>query len=187
MVKQDQNIGASPQVQPHDITETQPDAHAHFSGKGNEHETPHSIAAASSRPGTQADQSSDNLVPDDLGVHGTGFDAEKGNTSSRPGPSRRRPSLHARLSLSRSQRMEPPESARKRFQTYNADNPLSTWFARGRMMTGGDSPWSVLLVLMMLFGITGVWFGTTGVWYWRYAGEYGMARGSGVAIDIIFV
>ena len=38
---------------------------------------------------------------------------------------------------------------------------------RGRILTGGDTPWAFLASLTVVLGITGVWFGTTCVWWWR--------------------
>lgn len=67
------------------------------------------------------------------------------------------------------------------------DNPLTTWFCGGHMMTGGDSIWSMGLILLLLFGITGVWLGTTGVWLWIHGREYGLAKGADVGIVIVFV
>lgn len=145
----------------------------------------HSLAEASSQPGTvQAEYSSDDLVASHHRANGSRSDPEKG-ASSRPTPPQRPSIHHRRTSSRRSPTRFRPEALKRRYQLF--DNPLSTFLFRGHLMTGGDNPFSVILVLVFLFGITGVWFGTTGVWYWRYAGDYGLARGSGVAIDIIFV
>jgi len=67
------------------------------------------------------------------------------------------------------------------------DNPQSTWFAGGRLMTGGDNWWSILLTLVIILGLMGVWLGTTGVWIWRRGSEYGLATGGGIAVVIVLV
>jgi palmitoyltransferase ZDHHC9/14/18 len=54
-------------------------------------------------------------------------------------------------------------------------------------MTGGSDWYSAILALVFLLGMTGLWIGTTGVWMWRYGSEYGLAKGGGVAVTIIFV
>ncbi|TFY50199.1 hypothetical protein EVG20_g11661, partial [Dentipellis fragilis] len=41
------------------------------------------------------------------------------------------------------------------------------FFLRGRLLTGGDSPWAFIGSLVLAFGISGVWFGTTCVWWWH--------------------
>ena len=66
-------------------------------------------------------------------------------------------------------------------------NPQSTWFGGGHMMTGGDSLLSVGLSVVLMLGMTGVWLGTTGSWLWKHGSEYGIAKGGGVAVVIIFV
>ncbi|KAI9639773.1 DHHC palmitoyltransferase-domain-containing protein [Dioszegia hungarica] len=150
----------------------------------------HSLAEQSSQHATHAEYSSDDLVPtrhNQYPSSGTYVDEEKGHGHAHPRHAKlsppRRPSYHERGSSRRSSRnLERPQ---RRYQLF--ENPLSTFLFKGHAMTGGDNLYSVGLVLVLLFGITGVWFGTTGVWYWRYAGEYGMAKGGGVAIDIIFV
>lgn len=55
------------------------------------------------------------------------------------------------------------------------------------MMTGGDNPVSVITTLVIILGLSGVWVGTTGVWLWQYGTEYGLAKGGGIAVVIIFV
>lgn len=55
------------------------------------------------------------------------------------------------------------------------------------MLIGGDTWYSMGLVLAVLLGISGVWLGTTGVWMWLHGTEYGLAKGGGVAATIIFV
>lgn len=54
-------------------------------------------------------------------------------------------------------------------------------------MTGGDSLLSVGLSVVLMLGMTGVWLGTTGSWLWKHGSEYGIAKGGGVAVVIIFV
>jgi len=67
------------------------------------------------------------------------------------------------------------------------ENPQSTWFAGGRLMTGGDNWWSFVFTAVIILGLTGVWLGTTGVWLWNHGSEYGLATGGGVAVVIILV
>jgi palmitoyltransferase ZDHHC9/14/18 len=74
---------------------------------------------------------------------------------------------------------------RRRYETF--ENPLTTFFCGGRLVTGGDDYVSFGLAATLLFGMTGVWIGTTGVWMWQYGSEYGLARGGGVAVVICFV
>ena len=77
--------------------------------------------------------------------------------------------------------------SRKRVRKYRKiKNPQSTWFCGGHFMTGGDSLISVSLALVVLFGLSGVWIGTTGVWLWLHGAEYGLAKGGGIAVVIIF-
>lgn len=40
------------------------------------------------------------------------------------------------------------------------------YFLRGKLMTGGDTPWAFIGSVMLTLGISGVWFGTTCVWWW---------------------
>lgn len=130
-----------------------------------------SVAEVSTQGGMQiAEQSSDDLVEDQ-------HDMEKASNAHRMSNLRRK-------STSRSRLRNTGTTPTKRYQTF--DNPLTSWWLGGRVMIGGDRPWSVLFTLIILFGITGVWIGTSGVWYWRYGDQYGLAKGSGVAIVIIF-
>lgn len=80
----------------------------------------------------------------------------------------------------------PPKSSRaRRYETF--ENPLTTFFCKGHLMTGGGDWYSAILALVFLLGMTGLWIGTTGVWMWRYGSEYGLAKGGGVAVTIMFV
>ncbi|GMK59443.1 hypothetical protein CspeluHIS016_0800490 [Cutaneotrichosporon spelunceum] len=66
------------------------------------------------------------------------------------------------------------------------ENTNSTFFCSGHLMTGGDTPLSFILSVILLLGISGLWVGTTGVWLWKHAHEYGMASGAGIAINVVF-
>ncbi|WVR07052.1 hypothetical protein IAU60_004091 [Kwoniella sp. DSM 27419] len=81
-------------------------------------------------------------------------------------------------------RSSPPGSQRN-YETF--ENPLTTFFCGGHLMTGGDNYLSIAFALMVLLGVSGVWIGTTGVWLWQHGREYGLARGAGVGITILFV
>lgn len=67
------------------------------------------------------------------------------------------------------------------------ENPLQTWWCGGYLMSGGDNLWSFALALVVFLGITGVWIGTTGAWLWVHGAEYGLAKGGGVGIVVVFV
>lgn len=67
------------------------------------------------------------------------------------------------------------------------ENKSTTFFCGGRLMTGGDSPLSFIISVVIILGLSGVWIGTTGVWLWQHGHEYGLASGGGIAIVIIFV
>ncbi|RXK35019.1 hypothetical protein M231_07722 [Tremella mesenterica] len=86
----------------------------------------------------------------------------------------------------------PPRQVRqrhaRRYRRYTTfENPLTTFFCAGHLMTGDDSPVSVLMVVVLLLGITGVWLGTTGVWLWQHGTEYGLAKGGGIGIVVVFI
>jgi len=67
------------------------------------------------------------------------------------------------------------------------ENPQTTFFCGGRMMTGGDSVISLILTAVIMLALTGVWLGTTGVWLWVHGKEYGLVKGGGVGIVIVLV
>lgn len=69
----------------------------------------------------------------------------------------------------------------------NFENPITRFCFNGRLMTGGDAWWSVILALVLLFGTGGVWIGTTGVWMCQHGSEYGLATGGGIAVTVIFL
>ncbi|OCF43186.1 hypothetical protein I317_03031 [Kwoniella heveanensis CBS 569] len=73
---------------------------------------------------------------------------------------------------------------KRKYETF--ENPLTTFFCGGRLMTGGDNYLSLAVVLVVLLGLSGVWLATTGAWLWVNGREYGLVRGGGVAITIIF-
>lgn len=82
----------------------------------------------------------------------------------------------------------PNRSTRTRVRKYTKfENPQTTWLCAGCLVTGGDSLFSVTFALTVLLGLAGVWLGTTGAWLWVHGREYGLAKGGGVAIVIIFV
>ncbi|WWC89296.1 uncharacterized protein L201_004217 [Kwoniella dendrophila CBS 6074] len=76
---------------------------------------------------------------------------------------------------------------RRKYVTYENDNPLTSFWWNGRLITGGDHWYSMIFVIVILLGISGVWIGTTGVWLWVHGREYGLVKGGGIAINIIFV
>jgi palmitoyltransferase ZDHHC9/14/18 len=82
--------------------------------------------------------------------------------------------------------MKPVKKEReRRYKSF--ENPLTTFFMNGHMVTGGDAWYSAILALVLLFAMTGIWLGTTGVWMWRHGSEYGLAKGGGIAVTIMFV
>jgi palmitoyltransferase ZDHHC9/14/18 len=78
----------------------------------------------------------------------------------------------------------PIRSRVRRYETF--ENTLTTFFFKGHAMTGGSDWYSAGLALVLLFGMSGVWLGTTGVWMWQHGSEYGLAKGAGIAVTIIF-
>ncbi|WVF71514.1 hypothetical protein IAT40_006320 [Kwoniella sp. CBS 6097] len=78
------------------------------------------------------------------------------------------------------------QNKRRKRKYEHFDNPLTTFFCGGRLMTGGDNYMSLAVVLVVLMGLSGVWIGTTGAWLWEHGREYGLVTGGGVAITIIF-
>lgn len=117
------------------------------------------------------DLSSDYLV-DTLGVLG-----EKRLSQRRPSPSKTKsPSLVQQAMV---------VTHTRRYEEF--ENKNSTFFCGGNLMTGGDTPLSFIVSIILLLGVSGLWIGTTGVWLWLHAHEYGMARGAGVAITVVFV
>lgn len=78
----------------------------------------------------------------------------------------------------------PSRSRVRRYETF--ENPLTKFFLKGHLMTGGDDWYSAALALVLLFGMSGVWLGTTGVWMWKNGSEYGLASGGGIAVTFVF-
>jgi palmitoyltransferase ZDHHC9/14/18 len=58
-------------------------------------------------------------------------------------------------------------SAGRKIRKYALHPSNNRFFLRGRLLTGGDSPWAFIASVILVFGITGVYFGTTCVWWWK--------------------
>ncbi|TFK42307.1 DHHC palmitoyltransferase-domain-containing protein [Crucibulum laeve] len=52
----------------------------------------------------------------------------------------------------------------RRYQLHPSRN---RFYFRGRLLTGGDSPWAFMASFGLVLGLSGVWFGTTCVWWWH--------------------
>ncbi|KAJ7097794.1 DHHC palmitoyltransferase-domain-containing protein [Mycena belliarum] len=55
----------------------------------------------------------------------------------------------------------------KPLRNYQLHPSRNRFFLRGRLLTGGDSPWAFVGSFMLLLTIAGVWFATTCVWWWH--------------------
>jgi len=47
------------------------------------------------------------------------------------------------------------------------------FFAKGHILTGGDTPWAFIVCFSVLCAISGVWFATTCQWWWHQEGAGG--------------
>ncbi|KAI0054010.1 hypothetical protein FA95DRAFT_1551803 [Auriscalpium vulgare] len=52
-------------------------------------------------------------------------------------------------------------------RNYELHPSSNRWFWKGRLLTGGDTPWAFIGTFALVLGISGVWFGTTCVWWWH--------------------
>ncbi|WVW83945.1 hypothetical protein I302_105968 [Kwoniella bestiolae CBS 10118] len=144
-----------------------------------------SITEMSTPPRTATSE----LSSDEL-VNNRNSDLEKGvgGVDNSPKSSKKshksKPKLRSKASLGRNNN-ETEGRPRRKYESF--ENPLTTFFWNGKLMTGGDNWWSILMVTVMLLGLSGVWIGTTGAWMWVHGREYGMVKGGGVAVTIIFV
>ncbi|WVQ80763.1 hypothetical protein IAT38_002868 [Cryptococcus sp. DSM 104549] len=150
----------------------------------------HSLTTASSPPRTHPlELSSDDLVrrdgADNLTSAGS-YPTEKSRNSFqrlRPGP--RRGSSHGKSKSS--SKSTAKSRGVKKYEAYAKANPLTTYVFGGRVVVGGDTWYSIVACLGVLLAVSGVWLGTTGAWMWVHGAEYGLAKGGGVAVTIIFV
>ncbi|KAK4687376.1 hypothetical protein P7C73_g2735, partial [Tremellales sp. Uapishka_1] len=139
-----------------------------------------SVTETSSPPRTHADLSSDHLVSA----------LPSGNTE-KPSDVGWKPKRTLSTAVDEirpfAQTVGPTVKKRRKYRKYQHNNPSTMFFLGGRIQTGGDSPMSLVLSLVVMFGLFGVWLGTTGVWIWRHGHEYGLVKGGGVAIVIVLV
>lgn len=94
-----------------------------------------------------------------------------------PIPPRRRPPLSA-VPL-----VDP--QAGKVVQRYQVHPSRNRFFLRGRLLTGGDTPWAFIGTLGLIFTIGGVWLGTTAVWWWNHKSPAVAAVGIYLALLIL--
>uniref|UniRef100_A0A8H7Y158 protein S-acyltransferase n=1 Tax=Psilocybe cubensis TaxID=181762 RepID=A0A8H7Y158_PSICU len=76
-----------------------------------------------------------------------------------PTPPIRRPPLSAVPLLS--------PTTHKPVRRYEQHPSRNRFYLRGRILTGGDTPWAFVVAFGTLLTIAGVWFGTTAVWWWH--------------------
>lgn len=77
-------------------------------------------------------------------------------------------------------------SRQRKYQVFAGGDTNVTFFCGGRLMTGGDSPLSFIVSVILHLGVSGVWLGTTGVWLCTEGNNYGLAKGGGIAITAVF-
>ncbi|KDQ07259.1 hypothetical protein BOTBODRAFT_180857 [Botryobasidium botryosum FD-172 SS1] len=56
---------------------------------------------------------------------------------------------------------------RRPLRNYHLISSQNRFFLNGHIVLGGNTPWPFIGVLVIVFGIAGVWFGTTAVWWWK--------------------
>ncbi|KGB74458.2 hypothetical protein CNBG_0296 [Cryptococcus deuterogattii R265] len=134
----------------------------------------HSLATASSPPrGAPMVLSSDNLV--------------RREAEEKPSLTDFKRQSHFRTTFERIRHQNNSSKPNRQRKYISFENPLSTFILGGHILIGGDTWYSMTLVLVLLLGISGVWLGTTGVWMWLHGTEYGLAKGGGIAATIVFV
>jgi len=52
----------------------------------------------------------------------------------------------------------------RRYQKHPSRN---RFLLKGKLLTGGDTPWAFVASFGLLLSIAGIWFGTTAVWWWN--------------------
>lgn len=75
--------------------------------------------------------------------------------------------------------------AGKVVQRYQVHPSRNRFFLRGRLLTGGDTPWAFIGTLGLIFTIGGVWLGTTAVWWWNHKSPAVAAVGIYLALLIL--
>ncbi|OWT41909.1 hypothetical protein C362_00275 [Cryptococcus neoformans Bt1] len=149
-------------------------ASASASQEGWDRSLRHSLTTVSSPPkGAPMELSSDNLVRREAGEKPSMRDLKRQS--------------HSRTTFERIRHQNNVSKPNRQRKYMSFENPLSTFILGGHVLIGGDTWYSMALVLAMLLGISGVWLGTTGVWMWLHGTEYGLAKGGGIAATIIFV
>ncbi|WWC70020.1 uncharacterized protein I206_103964 [Kwoniella pini CBS 10737] len=140
-----------------------------------------SITEMSTPPRTAASElSSDELVNRD---NAKNKDLEKGHAQNASDTSRSQ--NQRKVSKSSHAPAGVHNKTNRKYQHF--ENPLTTFWWNGKLVTGGDNWWSFILIVVVLLGLSGVWIGTTGAWLWIHGTEYGLLQGAGVAITIIYV
>ena len=79
----------------------------------------------------------------------------------------------------------PTHDRHKKTYAYQLHPSANSFFLRGKLLTGGDSPIPFLISLALVLGLGGLWIGTVGVNMWR-DGVGGAGGGGGIAVVIIF-
>lgn len=134
----------------------------------------HSLATASSPPrGAPMVLSSDNLV--------------RREAEEKPSLTDFKRQSHFRTAFERIRHQNNSSKPNRQRKHISFENPLSTFILGGHVLIGGDTWYSMTLMLVLLLGISGVWLGTTGVWMWLHGTEYGLGKGGGIAATIVFV
>ncbi|KAL0250548.1 hypothetical protein I308_102726 [Cryptococcus tetragattii IND107] len=134
----------------------------------------HSLATAPSPPrGAPMVLSSDNLV--------------RREAEEKPSLTDFKRQSHFRTTFERIRHQNNSSRPNRQRKYISFENPLSTFILGGHVLIGGDTWYSMTLVLVLLLGISGVWLGTTGVWMWLHGTEYGLGKGGGIAATIVFV
>lgn len=83
----------------------------------------------------------------------------------------------------------PPHTASssgKKTYAYQLHPSANSFFLRGKLLTGGDSPIPFLISLALVLGLGGLFIGTTGVNMWQ-DGVGGAGGGGGIAVVICFL
>ncbi|THU82612.1 zf-DHHC-domain-containing protein [Dendrothele bispora CBS 962.96] len=102
----------------------------------------------------------------DIGQYGT-----RPSTMSTPDLSIFVPSRHGAASLAYVPVPDPKTG--KPMRNYQLHPSRNRFFFRGRLLTGGDSPWAFVVSFALALAVPGLFFGTTAQWWWANMGAGG--------------